>query len=65
VQDAIAIFRLNVAEYPDASNPYDSLGEAHLAAGDTARAIENYQRSVELDPDNTNGAAVLERLRGR
>ena len=65
VQDAIAIFELNVAEYPDASNPYDSLGEAYLAAGDTARAIENYERSVELDPGNTNGIAVLERLRGR
>jgi CubicO group peptidase (beta-lactamase class C family) len=70
VESALSLYQdmkiaLNVAEYPDASNPYDSLGEAHLAAGDTARAIENYQRSVELDPDNTNGAAVLERLRGR
>lgn len=62
LEDAIAVFELNVAEYPDASNPYDSLGEAYLAAGDTARAIENYQRSVELDPGNTNGKAVLERL---
>jgi CubicO group peptidase (beta-lactamase class C family) len=64
LQEAIAIFELNVAEYSEASNPYDSLGEALLAAGDTARAIENYQRSLELDPDNTNAAAVLERLRG-
>ena len=64
LEDAIVAFELNVAEYPDASNPYDSLGEAYLAAGDTSRAIVNYQRSVELDPDNTAGAAVLERLRG-
>jgi len=63
VQDAIAVFELNVAEYPDASNPYDSLGEAYLAAGDTARAIVNYQRSVDLDPGNTNGAELLQRLR--
>ncbi len=62
LQDAIAVFELNVAEYPDASNPYDSLGEAYLAAGDTVRAIENYQKSVQLDPGNTNGKAVLERL---
>ncbi len=64
IEDAIAIFELNVAEYPDASNPYDSLGEAYLAAGDTARAIVNYEKSVELDPDNTGGIAVLERIRG-
>ena len=57
------MFELNVAEYPEASNPYDSLGEACLAAGDTARAIANYQRSVELDPGNANGRAVLERIR--
>jgi CubicO group peptidase (beta-lactamase class C family) len=64
VEDAIVVFELNVAEYPDASNPYDSLGEALLVAGDTARAIVNYERSVELDPDNTNGIAVLQRIRG-
>lgn len=63
IQDAIAIFELNVAEYPDASNPYDSLGEAYLAAGDTALAIENYEMSVELDPGNAGGMAVLERIR--
>jgi len=63
-EDAIVVFELNVAEYPDASNPYDSLGEAYLAAGDTARAIVNYEKSVELNPDNTGGIAVLERIRG-
>jgi CubicO group peptidase (beta-lactamase class C family) len=64
IEDAIAVFELNVAEYPDASNPYDSLGEAYLTAGDTALAIVNYEKSVELNPDNTNGIAVLERIRG-
>ena len=64
IADAIAVFELNAAEYPDASNPYDSLGEAYLAAGDTARAIVNYEKSVELNPDNTNGIAVLQRIRG-
>jgi D-alanyl-D-alanine-carboxypeptidase/D-alanyl-D-alanine-endopeptidase len=63
IEDAIVVFELNVAEYPDASNPYDSLGEAYLAAGDTARAIVNYEQSVELNPENTNGIAVLQRIR--
>jgi hypothetical protein len=30
VTDAIAVFALNVREYPEASNPYDNLGEAYL-----------------------------------
>ena len=30
--------------------------------GDTARAIELYRRSLELNPDNANGVQALERL---
>jgi CubicO group peptidase (beta-lactamase class C family) len=63
VDEAIEIFTLNVEEYPDASNPYDSLGEAYMVAGELELAIENYERSIELNPDNTNGKAMLERIR--
>jgi len=63
VQDAILIFELNVEEYPAASNPYDSLGEAYMIAGDRERAIENYEKSLELDPANDNARQMLERLR--
>ncbi len=62
VGESIEIFKLNVEMYPDASNPYDSLGEAYLALGDTALAIKNYKRSVEIDPKNTNGIAALKKL---
>jgi cytochrome c-type biogenesis protein CcmH/NrfG len=65
VQEAIAIFTLNVEEYPDAWNPYDSLGEAYVEAGELELAIVNYEKSVELNPENTNGIAALERLRAQ
>jgi len=63
--DAIAIFRLNIEEYPDAWNPYDSLGEAYMRAGDLESAIGFYERSLELNPDNTGGKAMLERIRAQ
>jgi hypothetical protein len=63
IDDAIEVFKLNVDEYPQAFNPYDSLGEAYMKQGDTDLAIENYQRSVELNPDNSNAHEMLERLR--
>lgn len=63
VDAAIEIFKLNVEEYPDAFNPYDSLGEAYMAAGELELAIENYEKSLELNPDNTNAVAMLERIR--
>lgn len=64
-QEAIQLFTLNVEEYPDAYNPYDSLGEAYMRAGDVERAIENYERSVEINPDNQNGIDILAELRKR
>ncbi len=65
VGGAIEIFKLNVEEYPDASNPYDSLGEAYMEAGEFELAIENYEKSLELNPDNTNAVTMLERIRSQ
>src|SRR5215510_12944818 len=63
VKDAIEVFKLNVAEYAQSSNAYDSLGEAYIVNGDRELAIKNYERSVELDPKNTNGIEALKKLR--
>lgn len=62
VQKAIEIFKLNVAIYPQAFNTYDSLGEAYLAAGQRELAIKNYQKSLELNPQNTNATDALKRI---
>jgi CubicO group peptidase (beta-lactamase class C family) len=48
--DAIEIFKLNVSEYPDSWNVYDSLAEAYLKKGDKVMAIKNYQKALELNP---------------
>jgi len=64
VEEAIAVFELNVTAYPAGFNTYDSLGEAYMTHGDTDLAIRNYEKSLELNPDNTNAADMLQRLRG-
>ena len=46
IADAIRIFELNVELHPDSANTYDSLGEAHMAAGDKAQAVKNYEKSL-------------------
>jgi Flp pilus assembly protein TadD len=48
VDDAVAVFELNVAEYPDAANPYDSLGDGYSAAGRLEEAQVSYARAVEV-----------------
>lgn len=62
VKEAIEIFKLNVEQYPEASNPYDSLGEAYMIDGDKELAIKNYTKSLELNPNNTNAIKMLDRI---
>jgi D-alanyl-D-alanine-carboxypeptidase/D-alanyl-D-alanine-endopeptidase len=59
---ALAVFKLNVESYPNSSNVYDSYGEALLANGQKELAIENYRKSVELNPANTGGIEALSKL---
>jgi CubicO group peptidase (beta-lactamase class C family) len=59
---AIRIFELNTHEYPNSSNVFDSLGEAYMEDGQIELAIKNYERSLELNPDNKNAVLMLEKL---
>lgn len=61
--DAIQIFKLNVSEYPNSSNVYDSLGEAYMKNGQKKMAIQNYEKSLELNPDNNNAREKLKDLK--
>lgn len=61
-ENAIKIFQLNVKAYPNSGNVYDSLGEGYLNAGDKKNAEINYQKSLELEPGNSNAKDVLKTL---
>lgn len=62
LNDAINIFKINVALYPYSSNVYDSLGEAYMKSGDTALAIVNYNKSLALDSGNARAKRNINRL---
>lgn len=64
VQEAIEILKLNVEMFPTSSNVYDSFGEAYMVNGDKELAIKNYEKSLELNPKNTNAVDMLKKLRG-
>lgn len=59
---ALAVFGLTTELYASSANAFDSLGEACERSGDTARAIINYRRSLELNPDNDNARQRLQAL---
>lgn len=60
---AIRLFKMNVELFPEAWNTYDSLGEAYAAAGNKKDAISNYEKSIQLNPDNSNGKTILAKLK--
>ena len=60
--DAIAIFKLNVEEYPKSGKVYDGLAEAYAKDGQKQQAIANYRKSLELDPKNQNAANKLQEI---
>jgi tetratricopeptide (TPR) repeat protein len=62
IEEAIAIFKLNIQEYPKSWNVYDSYAEALLVNGENEGAIENYKKSLELNPNNKQGIEQLKKL---
>jgi tetratricopeptide (TPR) repeat protein len=63
IQAAIEIFKLNVEAYPESFNVYDSLGEAYMVNGDDTLAIQNYKKSLVLNPQNTNAEQMLKNIK--
>ncbi len=54
VDEAIAAFRKNVADHPGSWNTYDSLGEALAQKGQTAEAVVQYTKALQMVGDDTN-----------
>jgi CubicO group peptidase (beta-lactamase class C family) len=65
VAEALEVFKMNVEDYPESSNAYDSLAEAYIVNGDRGLAVINYRKSLELNPRNVNAVEMLKRLRNR
>lgn len=55
LEPAIYVFQLNTRLFPGSANTWDSLGEAHWKANKKEKAIEYYNRAIELDPNGSVG----------
>lgn len=64
-QEAIELLRINVRLYPESWNVYDSLGEAYAVAGQKDRAVQNYKKSVQLNPKNESAKAAMAKLKAK
>ncbi len=65
IKEGIEIFKLNTEAYPESANVYDSLAEGYIANGNVQLAIQNFQKSLELNPENDNAREMLKKLQGK
>jgi tetratricopeptide (TPR) repeat protein len=62
LSEATDLFKLDVQVFPSSWNGYDSLGEAYMKAGQKQLAIDNYKKSLELNPTNEGAKEKLKVL---
>jgi predicted alpha/beta superfamily hydrolase len=58
---AYAMFKLNIENYPDSPNVYDSMGDYYISVLDTTNAIKHFSKAVELG-NTTYSKEKLEKL---
>ncbi|MDN3692490.1 hypothetical protein QWZ06_09485 [Chryseobacterium tructae] len=59
ITSSIKLFQLYVCEFPNSANPYDSLAEAYFNNKEYELSKQNYLKSLELNPENTNAKERL------
>jgi len=55
VEPALYVFGLNTRLYPKSANAWDSFAEANWKANKIDKAIEYYNKAIELDPNGVTG----------
>ena len=59
-ENAIEVFKMNVALYPESSNVYDSLADAYLRNADSLQAFNNYKIALKFDSGNRRAKQYIE-----
>lgn len=62
VTEAVRLFEFNTRAFPKSSKRWDSLGEAHLQAGNRKLAIASFRTASELEPWNATAKTKVEEL---
>lgn len=53
MDDALAVFELNIELYPHVANGYDSIAECYMNRGENELAIKFYEKAYEMMPGDT------------
>ncbi|MEI6613384.1 MAG: MBL fold metallo-hydrolase [Chrysiogenales bacterium] len=61
--EAIELCKMNVELFPQSANAYERLAETYMKVGNKELAIKNYEKSLELNPQNTTASEQIKKLR--
>lgn len=61
---ALKIFNLYVAEFPNSPNGYDSRGEVYYNQKNYAASRKDYEKSLQLNPQNQNAKEMILKIKG-
>lgn len=62
LNDGIRLLELNTKENPKSGNAFDSLADGYFRNNQFEASKENYKKSLELKPDNSNAKEMLEKI---
>ena len=63
VNEAIEVFKENVTNHPTSYRSFEYLGEAFMINGQKDLAIENFEKSLSLNPNNERVKGMLSKCR--
>ncbi len=63
-ENAIRIFKLNLEEFPESAEAYNSYGDALISSGDTVNALINFKTALEIDSTLTRSREKIEEIEG-
>jgi len=63
VDDALTIVLKNCELFPESSPSFTFLGDLYLKRGDNEKAISNFEKAVQLDPNNRFANGQLKKLK--
>lgn len=61
----VDILEFNTSKFPESSYVYEGLAEAYFESGNKQKAIENYKRSLEINPNNQTALKKIKQLEKR
>ena len=62
MEEAIGVLKLNSQLYPESWDAYYTLAEAYMKTGDKPMALQNYQKALERNPDESNMKRIMNKL---